>query len=67
MDELEVGLCAVAAPVRGRDGGVVAAVGLHGPSARMSTQLDQVGQLLADHAEKISDAAPPTYPEGRRA
>jgi IclR family transcriptional regulator, acetate operon repressor len=52
--ELEVGLCAVAAPVRGRDGGVVAAVGAHGPSARMSPHLDQVGQLLVDSAEKIS-------------
>jgi DNA-binding IclR family transcriptional regulator len=52
--ELEVGLCAVAAPVRGRDGGVVAAVGVHGPSERMSRQLEQVGQLLADHAEQIS-------------
>jgi IclR family transcriptional regulator, acetate operon repressor len=52
--ELEVGLCAVAAPVRGRDGGVVAAVGAHGPSTRMSRQLDQVGQLLVEHAEKIS-------------
>ena len=52
--ELEVGLCAVAAPVRGRDAGVVAAVGAHGPSARMSPQLDQVGQLLVDSAEKIS-------------
>ena len=54
VDELEVGLCAVAAPVRGRDGGVVAAVGVHGPSARMSGQLDQVGRLLAERAEAIS-------------
>jgi DNA-binding IclR family transcriptional regulator len=52
--ELEVGLCAVAAPVRGRDGGVIAAVGVHGPSTRMSGQLDQAGQLLAEHAQKIS-------------
>jgi len=52
--ELEVGLCAVAAPVRGRDGGVVAAVGSHGPSTRMSRQLDQVGQLLSEHAQQIS-------------
>ena len=52
--ELEVGLSAVAAPVRGRDGGVIAAVGVHGPSARMSRQLDQVGQLLAERAEAMS-------------
>lgn len=54
VDELEIGLCAVAAPILGRDGGVVAAVGLHGPSARMTTQLDDVTQLLAEHAESIS-------------
>ena len=54
VDELELGLCAVAAPILGRDGGVVAAVGLHGSSARMTTQLDEVAQLLVDHAEKIS-------------
>jgi len=52
--ELEIGLCAVAAPVRGRDGGVVAAVGVHGASARMSRQLDQAGHLVAEHAQKIS-------------
>ncbi len=54
VDELEIGLCAVAAPVLGRDGGVIAAVGLHGPSARMTTQLDAVAQLLVEHAGNIS-------------
>lgn len=53
-EELEVGLCAAAAPVRGRDGEVVAAVGAHGPSARMHRQLDAVGQLLISQAEAIS-------------
>lgn len=63
--ELEIGLCAVAAPVHGRDGGVIAAVGVHGPSARMSRQLDQVGQLLAEHARAVSALlVRPTRKEG---
>lgn len=53
-EELEVGLCAVAAPVRGRDGEVLAAVGVHGPNARIQPQLDSVGQLLIEQAEAIS-------------
>jgi IclR family acetate operon transcriptional repressor len=54
VDELEIGLCAVAAPVLGRDGGVIAAVGVHGPSAPMTMQLDDVARLLLAHAGKIS-------------
>lgn len=53
-EELEVGLCAVAAPVRGQDGEVLAAVGVHGPNARIQPQLDSVGQLLIEQAEAIS-------------
>ncbi|MBA2740239.1 MAG: IclR family transcriptional regulator [Nocardioidaceae bacterium] len=53
-EELEVGLDAVAAPVLGRDGSVVAAVGVSGPTARMSEQLDHVGQLLVGEADQIS-------------
>lgn len=53
-EELEVGLCAAAAPIRGRDDEVVAAVGVHGPSARMHRQLDAVLHLLIEQAEEIS-------------
>lgn len=53
-EELEVGLDGVAAPVHGRDGAVVAAVGISGPSARMSHRLDPVGHLLIDQASEIS-------------
>lgn len=52
--ELEIGLDAVAAPVLGRDAGVIAAVGVHGPSARMTAQLDDVGRLLVEHADQMS-------------
>lgn len=54
-EELEVGLCAAAAPIRGREGEVVAAVGAHGPSARMRPQLEAVGQLLIEHAGRTSE------------
>lgn len=53
--ELEIGLDAVAAPVLGRDGGVVAAVGVHGPSARMTAQLADVGRLLVAEAGQMSN------------
>src|SRR5436190_230784 len=46
IDELEVGLTAVAAPVRGLDGEVVAAIGVSGPTARLADRVDQVGRLL---------------------
>jgi len=53
-EELEIGLVAVAAPVRGRDSRVVAALGVSGPSARMGSQLDEVGRLLRDHGDALS-------------
>ncbi|MDQ3415573.1 MAG: IclR family transcriptional regulator [Actinomycetota bacterium] len=54
-EELEVGLDAVAAPVLGRDGAVVAAVSVSGPTSRMSDQIDHVGHMLVDQAQQISD------------
>ncbi|CAN5894131.1 IclR family transcriptional regulator [soil metagenome] len=53
-EELEVGLDAVAAPVLGRDGAVVAAISVSGPTTRMSDQLDHVGHLLVDEAKQLS-------------
>ncbi|MGH3729029.1 MAG: IclR family transcriptional regulator [Micromonosporaceae bacterium] len=47
--ELEPGLASVAAPVRNRDGGVIAAVSVSGPTARIDEQLDQIsGQVLVE-------------------
>ncbi|MGH3365872.1 MAG: IclR family transcriptional regulator [Nocardioidaceae bacterium] len=54
-EELEIGLDAVAAPVHGRDGDVVAAVGVSGPSARLGQQIDEVGRLLVKQAANLSD------------
>jgi DNA-binding IclR family transcriptional regulator len=55
LEELEVGLNAVAAPIRGSDGSVVAAVSASGPSYRLTRdRLPDVGALLAEAAREIS-------------
>lgn len=54
LEELEIGLSAVATPLLGRDGGAVAAVGVHGPTVRMTDQLDRVVALLVEHADEMS-------------
>lgn len=52
-EELEVGLNAVAAPVRGQDGGVIAAISASGPSYRLSADSfpDVAKSVLAGAAE----------------
>lgn len=54
VDELEVGLTGVAAPVHGSHGEVVAALGVSGPTQRLESHLDQVGALLISQAEQLS-------------
>ncbi len=54
VDELETGLTALAAPVEGRDG-VVCAIGVSGPSARLQDRVDHVGRLLVEQSGKLSD------------
>jgi DNA-binding IclR family transcriptional regulator len=54
VDELEVGLTALAAPVEGREG-VIAAVGVSGPTARLQDRVGQVGRLLIEQADELSD------------
>lgn len=53
-DELEPGLSAIAAPVRGRDGTVVAALGVSGPTARIAPVSEPTGRLLVEHADDLS-------------
>jgi DNA-binding IclR family transcriptional regulator len=53
VDELETGLTGVAAPVTGRDG-VIASIGVSGPTARLQDRLDSVGQLLVEQADQLS-------------
>lgn len=52
-EELEIGLNAVAAPVYGSAGTVIAALGVSGPSARLR-DLDAVGRLVSTYADELS-------------
>lgn len=54
VDELEIGLTAVAAPVTGVSSHVFGALGVSGPTSRIGDQLDEVGQLLVEQAEELS-------------
>ncbi len=53
VDELEVGLTGVAAPVI-VDGRVVAGLGLSGPSTRLAHRIPAVGAVVAAHAADLS-------------
>jgi len=54
VDELEIGLTGVAAPVRGIEGDVIAALGVSGPSQRLEERRDEVGRQLTERAEQLS-------------
>jgi len=55
LEELEIGLNAVAAPVRGHDGRVVAAVSVAGPSYRVTPQrLSELGEMTRETGDAIS-------------
>jgi DNA-binding IclR family transcriptional regulator len=54
LDELEEGLAAVAAPVHGADGDVVAALGISGPTQRLDGRLEEFGCQLKDRAGQLS-------------
>jgi DNA-binding IclR family transcriptional regulator len=54
VDELEIGLTGVGAPVRGATGEVVAALGISGPSPRLADRREEIGRLLNSRAEQLS-------------
>jgi DNA-binding IclR family transcriptional regulator len=54
VDELEIGLSGIAAPVRGSSGDVVAALGISGPTPRLLERRDAIGRQLSDRAEQLS-------------
>ncbi len=55
VEELEIGLNAVAAPIRCADGAVVAAVSVSGPAFRLPEEsFEEIGGLIADAAAEIS-------------
>jgi DNA-binding IclR family transcriptional regulator len=53
VDELETGLTGIAAPVDGRDG-VICAIGVSGPTARLQHRVDAIGHLLVEQADRLS-------------
>jgi DNA-binding IclR family transcriptional regulator len=56
IEELEPGYMAVAVPVHGRDGQVVAAVGIGGPRVRLDPErLAAIAKTLPQHAARISE------------
>ena len=55
VDELEMGLAAAAAPIRGGDGTVVGALSVAGPTARLGpSRLAIVGRLAVEQADEVS-------------
>jgi IclR family acetate operon transcriptional repressor len=55
IDELEVGLAAIAAPVRGAGGEVVAALSISGPTTRMTPErVAELKPILIDEARTLS-------------
>jgi DNA-binding IclR family transcriptional regulator len=54
QDELETGLSAIAAPVRSKDG-VLCAVGVSGPTARLQDRVGPIGRLLVKQSDALSD------------
>jgi DNA-binding IclR family transcriptional regulator len=63
IDELEVGLTAVAAPIRGMDGLVIASLSVSGPSfrlepGRIATVISAVKVAAADISERMGYQAP---------
>lgn len=51
--EFEEGLDALAAPVRGSSGRVLAAISVSGPAFRLEDSLDRVGELLVTECERL--------------
>ena len=54
VDELEEGLTGVAAPVRDGHGDVVAALGISGPTSRLSGRSDELGRNLIARAAEVA-------------
>lgn len=54
VDELEVGLTAVAAPVTGMGSTVFGALGVSGPTSRIGDRIDEIGRYLIDQAAELS-------------
>ena len=55
IDELEIGLAAIAAPVRGAHGEVIAALSISGPTLRMTPgRIEELNPILTSEARTLS-------------
>lgn len=54
VDELEEGLTGIAVPVRGPRGEVIAALGISGPTSRLSGRIDELGHNLIARAAEVA-------------
>ena len=54
IDELEVGLTAIAAPVLGANGVAIAALSISGPTTRLKQRVDELAPLLVNEASTLS-------------
>jgi IclR family transcriptional regulator, acetate operon repressor len=55
LDELEIGLSAVAAPLRAANGTVIAAVSISGPTGRINDYgITRIGDLLVNELRGLS-------------
>jgi DNA-binding IclR family transcriptional regulator len=55
MDELEVGLTALAAPIRNAHGDVIASISVSGPTFRLDNgRVATVAPLVVEAAEEVS-------------
>jgi len=55
-EEYEIGLNAVAAPVRGADGSVVAALSVSGPAYRLATaSFPKIAKRVIEAADEVSE------------
>ena len=54
VDELEVGLTGIAAPVHGAHDDVVAALGISGPTSRLEHRIEELGNNLVARAAEVA-------------
>jgi DNA-binding IclR family transcriptional regulator len=54
VDELEVGMTGIAAPIRGARGDVVAALGISGPTSRLEDKIEELAQNLIARAAEVA-------------
>jgi IclR family transcriptional regulator, acetate operon repressor len=55
IDELEVGLTAIAAPVLGANGAAIAALSISGPTTRLKRRIDELAPPLVHEASTLSE------------